>query len=103
MRELKSPAAIHFLGSGPAVRKFRRRHLLFFFFFMRHFTAPSLLFLKRGGRSHGDSLLKTLVQYSENWIYVSLGIQNVRLLGWDGCPLPQGTPLMQTWDFLAIF
>ncbi|NXJ42062.1 E2AK2 kinase, partial [Ciconia maguari] len=37
-------AAIPFLGSGQAVRKFRRQHLLFS---LRHFTARSLSFLKR--------------------------------------------------------
>lgn len=70
---------------------------------MRYFTARSLSFLKRGGRRHGYRLLKTLVQYLENWIYISLEIQNVIILGWDGCPLPQGTPLRQTCDFLKIF
>jgi len=47
-------------------------------------------------------LLKTWVQYLENWIYISLEIQDIIILGWDGCPLPQTTPLMQTWDFLKI-
>lgn len=87
----------------PLVRLWENSESSICFFKMRHVIACSLYFLKRGGRRHGDRLLKILVQYLRNWIYIYLGIQSVVILGWDGCPSPQETLWMQTWDFLKMF